>query len=163
RRALSPAQMQSIHLLGDPTRLAVTPPELLRSRRFGPFFWTQLLNALNDNVYKNTVVMLFAFGAVGSGALSADTLVNLRPAPFIAPSVLSPATGGGGADKVAKSRLIRIVKLAEVVIMVIGAIGFHLGSQRVLLAVLFLMGTHSAVFGPVKYGILPQHLEEDEL
>jgi 1-acyl-sn-glycerol-3-phosphate acyltransferase len=136
--------------------------ELLRRRRFGPFFWTQLLGALNDNLFKNALVILIAFGAAGS-ALSPDTLVNLAGGIFILPFFLLSATAGQLADKVEKSRIIRAVKLLEIGIMALGAVGFHLRSLALLLAALLLLGVHSTLFGPVKYSILPQHLREEEL
>ena len=135
--------------------------ELLRSRRFGPFFWTQFLGALNDNLFKNALVILFAFDA--TSALAPDTLVNLSAAIFILPFFLFSATAGQAADKFEKARVIRVVKLFEIGIMLLGGVGLALRSQAILLVVLFLMGTHSAVFGPVKYSILPQHLGEQEL
>ncbi len=135
---------------------------LLRTRRFAPFFWTQFQGALNDNVFKNALVILFAFGAGGS-TLSTDTLVNLAGGIFILPFFLFSATAGQLADKLEKSRIIRAVKLLEIGIMSVAAVGFAFGSVAVLLAALFLMGVHSTLFGPVKYSILPQHLREEEL
>ncbi|HXJ33183.1 MAG TPA: MFS transporter [Candidatus Eisenbacteria bacterium] len=136
--------------------------ELLRTRRFAPFFWTQFLGALNDNLFKNALVILFAFGAAES-ALSTDVLVNLAAGVFIFPFFVFSATSGQLADKLEKSRIIRAVKLLEIGIMCVGAIGFQLRSVPVLLVALFAMGVHSTLFGPVKYSILPQHLREDEL
>ena len=136
--------------------------QLLRARRFGPFFWTQLLGAFNDNLFKNALVILFAFGA-GEAALSTDTLVNLAGGVFILPFFLFSATAGQLAGKFEKTRIIRAVKLLEIGIMALAAVGFFLRSVTVLLVALFLMGLHSTLFGPVKYSILPQHLREEEL
>ena len=135
---------------------------LLRARRFGPFFWTQFLGALNDNLFKNALVILFAFQASGV-AFSTNTLVNLATGLLTLPFFLFSATAGQIADKVDKARIIRTVKVFEIAIMLLGALGLHLHSVPLLLGVVFLMGTHSAVFGPVKYSILPQHLRADEL
>jgi 1-acyl-sn-glycerol-3-phosphate acyltransferase len=135
---------------------------LLRSRRFAPFFWTQFLGALNDNVFKNALVILFAFG-VAASTLSPDVLVNLAGGIFVLPFFLFSATAGQLADKLEKTRIIRAVKLLEIGIMCFGAIGFALRSVPLLLAALFLMGVHSTLFGPVKFSILPQHLAEEEL
>jgi 1-acyl-sn-glycerol-3-phosphate acyltransferase len=135
---------------------------LLRSRRFGPFFVTQFLGALNDNLFKNALVILFAFQVTGA-AFSTNTLVNLATGLLTVPFFLFSATAGQIADKVEKSRIIRVVKLFEIAIMLLGALGLRLHSVPMLLGVVFLMGTHSAFFGPVKYSILPQHLREDEL
>jgi 1-acyl-sn-glycerol-3-phosphate acyltransferase len=135
---------------------------LLRARRFAPFFWTQFLGALNDNVFKNALVILFAFGAA-SAALDPTVLVNLAGGVFILPFFLFSATAGQLADKLEKTRIIRAVKLLEIAIMCVGAVGFWLRSAVVLLTALFAMGVHSTLFGPVKYSILPQHLRDDEL
>src|SRR3989454_4256103 len=135
---------------------------LLRARRFGPFFWTQFLGALNDNLFKNALVILFAFRMSGV-AFSENTLVNLSTGLLTLPFFLFSASAGQIADKFDKARIIRLVKLFEIGIMLLGAAGLRLHSVPLLLAVVFLMGTHSAVFGPVKYSILPQHLHADEL
>jgi 1-acyl-sn-glycerol-3-phosphate acyltransferase len=135
---------------------------LLRGRRFAPFFWTQFLGALNDNLFKNGLVILFAFGAA-TAAVSTDTLINLAGGVFILPFFLFSATSGQVAARFEKTRIIRAVKLLEIAIMSIGAVGFGLRSVTILLGALFLMGVHSTLFGPVKYSILPQHLRESEL
>ncbi|HXZ55611.1 MAG TPA: MFS transporter [Burkholderiales bacterium] len=137
--------------------------ELLKQRRFLPFFVTQFLGAFNDNVYKNALVILVAFHAASLSALSAATLSNLAQAIFILPFFLFSATAGQIADKLEKSRLMRWVKLAEVGIMAIGAAGLYLRNLTLLMTALFLMGLHSTVFGPVKYSYLPQHLNEAEI
>ena len=137
--------------------------QLLRERRFAPFFWTQFLGAGNDNIYKNALVIFVAFQAATLTTLSANDLVNIAAAVFIAPFVLFSATSGQLADKFEKSRLIRLIKLLEIGIMVVGAIGFYRRSLLLLFIALALMGVHSTLFGPVKYAILPQHLRSDEL
>ena len=137
--------------------------ELLRQRRFAPFFWTQFLGAANDNVLKNALVIFVAFQAAAASALDANTLVNLAGAIFIAPFVLLSASAGQLADKLEKSRLIRAIKLFEIAIMAIALAGFWRRDLGVLFAALALMGIHSTLFGPVKYAILPQHLAPDEL
>jgi 1-acyl-sn-glycerol-3-phosphate acyltransferase len=136
---------------------------LLGQRRFAPFFLTQFLGAFNDNVYKNALVILAAFHAASLTSLSPDVLVNAAAALFILPFFLFSATAGQLADKYDKARIIRLVKLLEVVIMVIGSLGFIRQSLPLLLGALFLLGLHSAVFGPIKYAILPQTLHEQEL
>ena len=137
--------------------------ELLRQRRFAPFFWTQFLGAANDNVYKNALVIFVAYHAAARAALDANTLVNLAAGLFILPFVLLSATAGQLADKYEKSRVIRYIKLFEIAIMVIGLAGFALPSLALLFVALGLMGVHSSLFGPVKYAILPQHLSNEEL
>jgi len=135
---------------------------LLRGERFAPFFWTQFLGALNDNLFKNALVILFAFGGTAT-LVSTDTLINLAGGIFILPFFLFSATSGQLAARFEKTRVIRAVKVLEIAIMCVGVIGFHFRSVTVLLAALFLMGVHSTLFGPVKYSILPQHLAESEL
>ncbi|MHB0852765.1 MFS transporter [Stutzerimonas nitrititolerans] len=134
---------------------------LLGKRRFLPFFVTQLLGAFNDNVFKQALILaiLFRFST------SADTslLVNLCAMLFILPFFLFSALGGQFGEKYEKAWLIRRIKFAEILIMLVGALGLLLGNLPLLLVVLFCMGTQSALFGPVKYSILPQQLHEDEL
>ena len=137
--------------------------DLLRQRRFAPFFWTQFLGAANDNVYKNALVIFVAFHAGSMTAMDPDTLVNLAGAVFIAPFMLLSATGGQLADKFEKSRLIRAIKLLEIAIMLVGFAGFWLRDLVLLFAALALLGVHSTLFGPVKYAILPQKLAPEEL
>ncbi|RPI45291.1 MAG: MFS transporter [Betaproteobacteria bacterium] len=136
---------------------------LLAERRFGPFFATQFLGALNDNVFKNALVIAFTYQAAAWSSLSASSLSNLAQALFILPFFLFSAQAGQLADKFERSRIIRLVKLAEVLIMLLAWVGFALHDLVLLLGALFLMGVHSTVFGPVKYAILPQHLREEEL
>lgn len=137
--------------------------QLLRERRFAPFFWTQFLGAGNDNVYKNALVIFVAFEAVTMTAFSSNDLVNIAAAVFILPFMLFSATAGQLADKYEKSRLIRLIKLFEIAIMIVGAIGFYRRDLMLLFTALGLMGVHSTLFGPVKYAILPQQLRPDEL
>jgi 1-acyl-sn-glycerol-3-phosphate acyltransferase len=137
--------------------------DLLKQRRFAPFFWTQFLGAANDNIYKNALVIFVAYNAAAGAALDANTLVNLAAALFILPFVVLSATAGQLADKYEKSRLIRFIKILEIAIMAIGTVGFVTHSLVLLFAALLLMGVHSTMFGPVKYAILPQSLRPDEL
>ncbi|MBD1571780.1 MFS transporter [Vibrio sp. S17_S38] len=136
---------------------------LLSKRRFLPYFITQFLGAFNDNIFKNTLLLFVAFAASNTLPVSSNTFINLAAGLFILPFFLFSATAGVLADLYEKSKLIRIVKLAEIVIMLLAAIGFLYQSYLTLLILLFLMGTQSAFFGPVKYALLPQHLKEKEL
>ena len=136
--------------------------ELLRAPRLGPLFWTQFLGALNDNLFKNAMVILFAFGATTT-SFSTDVLVNLAGGVFVLPFFLFSATAGQVASRLEKSRIVRAVKLLEIGIMLVGAIGFWAQSVPLLFTALFAIGIHSTFFGPVKYSILPQHLAEEEL
>ncbi|MBO3277219.1 MFS transporter [Pseudomonas schmalbachii] len=134
---------------------------LLGKQRFLPFFITQFLGAFNDNVFKQSLVLAILYHLSVSG--DPNLLVNLCALLFILPFFLFSALGGQFGEKYNKDALMRALKLAEVVIMLVGAAGFLLGSLPLLFLALFSMGTHSALFGPVKYSILPQHLREDEL
>ena len=137
--------------------------QLLRQRRFLPFFGTQFLGAFNDNLFKNALVVLLTFQAAGWTTLDPGILANLAGGLFILPFFLFSATAGQLADKYDKARLARLVKILEMGIMAVAGAGFFLHSLGVLFGALFLLGCHSALFGPVKYAILPQHLEQNEL
>ncbi|MGE4109671.1 MAG: MFS transporter [Burkholderiales bacterium] len=136
---------------------------LLTERRFAPFFGVQFLGAMNDNVFKQALVILLAYQTLSYTTLSTDVLQNVAQALFILPFFLFSATAGQLADKYEKARLIRITVAIELAVMVLGAAGFFMHSLELLLSALFLGGVQSALFGPVKYAILPQHLRENEL
>lgn len=136
---------------------------LLKQRRFGPFFITQFLGALNDNLYKNAMMILLAFKGAAITTMSSDFVIQLSGALFILPFFLFSATAGQLADKFDKARMARVVKLVEIGIMVVGAIGFYTSNLYCLLGALFMMGMHSTIFGPIKYAIIPQHLKPEEL
>ena len=135
---------------------------LLKTKRFAPFFWTQFFGAFNDNVFKNALMALITFGILQAG-LELHSMNNLGAMLFILPFFLFSALAGQLADKYEKSKLIRAVKILEIVIMVLGALCFIYQQTWGLMLLLFLMGTQSAFFGPVKYSIIPQHLHRDEL
>jgi 1-acyl-sn-glycerol-3-phosphate acyltransferase len=135
---------------------------LLGKRRFAPFFWTQALGAFNDNAFRNALVILVAF-QMGLDRHTVSLYTNLAPALFILPFFLFSATAGQLAEKYEKSRIIRYVKLFEIGAMVLAAFGFYTHQTSLLLIVLFLMGLHSTMFGPIKYAILPQALQPAEL
>ncbi len=137
--------------------------DLLKQRRFGPFFGVQFLGAFNDNVYKNALVIMLTFQAASMTTMSSGLLVNLCAGLFILPFFLFSATAGQLADKYEKARITRLVKVFEIVIMVLAALGFYWMNLTLLLVALFMMGMHSTMFGPVKYAYLPQHLTKDEL
>ena len=137
--------------------------KLLSTARFRPFFVTQLLGAFNDNLYKNGLTVFIAFQAAGVSQQDSNTLVNVAAALFILPFFLFSAIAGQLADKYEKSTLIRRIKLLEIAIMVLGAPAFLLQSPAMLVAILFLMGAQSTLFGPVKYSLLPQALRPTEL
>lgn len=143
------------------------PPQsqfhLMRERRFAPFFWTQFFGAFNDNVFKNSLLLWITFGAASAANHDLHLINNLAAGLFILPFFLFSAFAGQLADKFEKTRVIRTIKLAEIGIMCIAVLGFYFQSVAALLLILFLMGTHSAFFGPVKYSIIPQQLKSDEL
>lgn len=135
---------------------------LLGQRRFLPFFITQFLGAFNDNLFKITLVLLVTYSGIYSEG-TINLLANVANGLFILPFFLFSATFGQLADKLEKTILIRAVKLLELAIMLLASVGFYYHNLTLLLSALFLMGTHSTLFGPVKYAILPQHLHRDEL
>ncbi|RMF11807.1 MAG: MFS transporter [Alphaproteobacteria bacterium] len=136
---------------------------LLADRRFLPLFVTQFLGAFNDNLFKNALVILITYRLAALSPVRPEIMVTFAAGFFILPFFLFSATAGQLADKLEKSRLIARIKLAEVLIMIFGVAGLWANDLWLLLGVLFCMGTQSAFFGPLKYGILPQHLTPGEL
>ncbi|QQN38147.1 MFS transporter [Acinetobacter sp. CS-2] len=136
---------------------------LLGTRRFLPMFVTQFFGALNDNVYKQALLLVITYGWISQQTASVSTLNNLAALLFILPYFIFSATAGQIADKYERSQLVRGIKILEIVIMLIGSAGFLLGHLWLLLLALFLMGTHSTFFGPIKYAILPEILKPNEL
>ena len=136
---------------------------LLSTRRFLPMFVTQFLGALNDNVYKQALLLVITYGWINQQSASVSTLNNLAALLFILPYFIFSATAGQIADKYERASLVRGIKILEIIIMLIGSAGFLLGHLWLLLLALFLMGTHSTFFGPIKYAILPEILKPNEL
>ncbi|MER8844869.1 acyl-[ACP]--phospholipid O-acyltransferase [Mesorhizobium australicum] len=133
---------------------------LMLSRRFAPLFWTQFLSAFNDNFLKNTLVFLILFTLAADQAAS---LVTLAGAVFMAPFLLLSALGGEIADRFDKALIARRLKFAEIGAAAVAVVGIALSSIPVLMTALLMFGIISALFGPIKYGILPDHLERKEL
>src|SRR5467141_487163 len=133
---------------------------LLASRRFAPLFWCQFFSAFNDNFLKNALVLLILFKI---GGQAGEALVSLAGAIFIAPFFLLSATGGELADRFDKALVARLLKLAEIGAAAVAVAGFELNSLPLLFVALFLFGVIGALFGPIKYGILPDHLAREEL
>ena len=133
---------------------------LMTSRNFAPLFWTQFLSAFNDNFLKNTLVFLILFQVASGGSAS---LVTLAGAVFMVPFLFLSALGGELADRYDKGWLAQRLKLWEVGAAAIAVIGIALSSVPVLMTALFLFGTISALFGPLKFGILPDHLHTRDL
>ena len=136
---------------------------LMTSRRFVPMFFTQFFGALNDNVFKQALLLVITYGWIQQQSAPVSTLNNLAALLFILPYFFFSATAGQIADKYERSQLVRGIKILEIIIMLIGTAGFLLGNLWLLLFALFLMGTHSTFFGPIKYAILPEILKPNEL
>ena len=136
---------------------------ILKTRRFLPLFITQFMGALNDNIFKNALIILVTFRIAAETGIDGQLWATIAAGIFILPFFLFSATAGRFADKFEKSRLIVIIKIAEIAIMALAALGFDQQNLALLMIVLFLMGTHSTFFGPLKYSILPVHLRTDEL
>ncbi len=136
---------------------------LMASRRFAPFFWTQFSGAFNDNVFRNALLILIAYQSATALPIQSDILINIAAGLFILPFFLFSATAGQLADKYEKSILIRRIKLLEIVIMGCAATAFYFNSYVSLILLLFLMGTQSTFFGPIKYSIIPDHLKSGEI
>ena len=133
---------------------------LFRQKRFCPYFFTQLLGAFNDNLFKTSLLALVAMELVGN---QAKYLNNIGAAAFIVPFVIFSATAGQLADKFNKPTVIRYIKFAEIMITLLICAGFYFHNFGILIAVLCLLGSQSAFFSPVKYSILPEYLTEEEL
>src|SRR3954469_20488631 len=135
---------------------------LLRARRFLPLFATQFLGAFNDSLFKQAVVLFVTYQLYSNPAKEFQ-FSAIAQGLFILPFFLFSALSGQLADDHDKARLIRIIKLAEIGIMVLGGAGIMLANIPLMLAAVGLMGVHSTFFGPIKYAILPQHLRKDEV
>lgn len=128
-----------------------------------PLFLTQFLGAFNDNLFKSALVTLITFDLAAKYGLNAQLLITVVAGLFILPFFLFSSLAGQISDKYEKSRLIRIIKLVEIILMLLTAAAFHFVQMWWLIALLFLMGAQSTFFGPLKYSVLPQLLREDEL
>ena len=133
---------------------------LLRTRRFAPLFWCQFLSAFNDNFVRNILAMLLLFRL---GGAQSGTLITLAIGVFVLPSIVLSALGGEIADANDKARVVRWLKAAEILVQAIAAVGFWFSSLALLYTALFGLGVISALFGPIKAGILPDHLKREEL
>jgi len=136
---------------------------MITDKRFYPFFWTQFFGAFNDNVFKNALVILITFKTFKIADLQTSQIVALCAGLFILPFLLFSTLAGQISEKYPKHEIMVKTKFAEIIIMILGAVGFVLDDIHLLLATLFLMGLQSTFFGPVKYSILPDILETKEL
>ena len=136
---------------------------LLLQRRFAPFFCAQFLGAFNDNLFKTALVTIITYDAASRTDINVGLLNNLIAGLFILPFLIVSATAGQIADKFEKSQLVRMVKILEIIIMLIAAIGWITHSLWILIFAIVAMGLHSTLFGPIKHAYLPQHLAQHEL
>jgi len=130
------------------------------SRRFAPLFWCQFFAAFNDNFLKTALVFLILFR---SGAADAEALITLASAIFIAPYFFLSALGGELADRYDKARVAQWLKFAEIFVAALSVLGYALQSLPILFFALTGLGVIAALFGPIKYGILPDHLRREQL
>ncbi|WP_439544885.1 MFS transporter [Sandarakinorhabdus sp.] len=137
--------------------------QLLATRRFGPLFTVQMLGAFNDNLFRTALIFIVAYDLAAADPARAAMLASAAAGLFILPYFLFSGTAGSIADRRDKADIARLVKLLEIAFMALGWAALAIGSLELALAVVFLMGCHSTLFGPVKYAILPQHLRSHEL
>ncbi len=140
-----------------------TASQLLRTRRFAPLFWTQALGGFNDNLFKQAMALLVAYRAGAGSGLDPASLTAMAGATFVAPFIFLSAFAGSLADRMDKALLARRLKIMEIVVVALAALALVTGNLIGLFAVLFLLGCQAALFGPVKYSLLPAHLEEQDL
>jgi 1-acyl-sn-glycerol-3-phosphate acyltransferase len=136
---------------------------LLGERRFAPFFVAQALAAFNDNLFKNVLVLLATYQTVSYTTIAPEFLANIAAGLFVLPYVLFSGIAGQLSDRYDQTRVLKVVKASEIVIMCIAALGFLQHNIYILLGALFLMGVHSTFFAPAKYGYLPQILHNREI
>lgn len=136
------------------------PSPLMLSRRFAPLFWCQFFAAFNDNFLKTALVFLILFH---SGAADAEALITIASAIFIAPYFFLSALGGELADRYDKARVAQWLKFIEIAVAAVAVLGYTLQSIQILFVALAGFGVIAALFGPIKYGILPDHLARAEL
>ncbi len=137
--------------------------QLFSLRKFRSMFFTQFLGAFNDNVFKQSLLLVLAYTATTKMGVKISTLTNLAAMLFILPFFLFSSLAGQVADKYEKSYLTQAIKILEILIMCLACVGFFFEFYWLLLFALFLLGTHSTFFGPIKYAYLPQVMHKDEL
>ncbi|HSJ43046.1 MAG TPA: MFS transporter [Xanthobacteraceae bacterium] len=136
------------------------PSPLLLSRRFAPLFWCQFFAAFNDNFLKTALVFVILFQ---SDRGDSEALITLASAVFIVPFFFLSALGGQLADRYDKAKVAQRLKFAEIFIAAVAVIGYARSSLPILFVALFAFGVLAALFGPIKYGILPDHLRREQL
>ncbi len=150
-------------MTGADSQATAARSPLLLSRRFLPIFIVQALGAFNDNVFKNAFVSLLTYKLASQMDISLGILLAIASGVFILPFALMAPFAGQIADRVDKARMMRVVKFTEIVMMIGAAVAYHQQSVLSLYILLFFMGAQSAFFGPIKYGVLPQYLAQNEL
>jgi len=158
-----PLQHNRVWTNGGVSAIAAPVLALLSARRFGPLFVTQFLGAFNDNLFKTAFIFAVAFRLRADDPVGAATMATVATGVFILPYFFFSGLAGEIADARDKAAISRGVKLAEIVFMMLGAAALWMGSEVISLVVIGLMRLHSTIFGPVKYAILPQHLDRQEL
>lgn len=139
------------------------PTDLFKTKRFLPLFVTQFFGAFNDNVFKNAFLIWFTYDVAEKLGMNAQFMATVASGLFILPFFMFSALAGSVADKYEKSKLVHIIKIAEIIIMSLSFVGFYFQNINLLLGLIFLMGMHSTFFGPIKYSLLPEHLKDNEL
>lgn len=134
---------------------------ILSEKKFYPTFWTQLLGSLNNNLFKNAFIILLTFKLAQLS--SSKNLILISSGLFILPFFLFSAFAGDLSDKYPKHVLSKNLKLLELLIVILGSIGFVFHLPYLLLFCLFLIGTQASLYGPIKYSILPELLAEEQL
>jgi acyl-[acyl-carrier-protein]-phospholipid O-acyltransferase / long-chain-fatty-acid--[acyl-carrier-protein] ligase len=161
---------KGLGMAADPHKLSTVSPRsahsslmfatLMTTRRFAPLFWCQFFSAFNDNFLKNSLVFLILFKLAGADA---ESLITLAGATLMFPFFILSAIGGEIADRYDKARVAERLKFVEIGVAALAVVGFWLHSIPLLFLALFLFGVIAALFGPIKYGILPDHLTRSEL
>ena len=141
----------------------MTSLKLLLSRRFGPMFTCMALGAFNDNFYKNALIIITTYSLAKQMGMEVGILLNIAGAAFILPFFLFSGIAGEMSDRVAKHQLVRILKITELLLVFVASIALLVQHSWSMLITLFLLGVQAAVFGPVKYSILPELVTKDEL
>src|SRR5271169_1580585 len=140
--------------------MGAMPPPLMLSRRFAPLFWCQFFAAFNENFLKTSLIFLILFR---TAAADAESMITLASAIFIAPYFFLSALGGELAVRHDKARVAQIIKFVEMFVAALAVAGYARGSLPILFSALAGFGVLASLFGPIKYGILPDHLRREQL
>ncbi|MCB0350858.1 MAG: MFS transporter [Bdellovibrionales bacterium] len=136
---------------------------IFKDKKFAPLMWTQFLGALNDNLFKNALVVIITFKGISLWGLAPESIVALAGGVFILPFFLFSSLAGQLSDKFEKSKIARLTKWLEVAVMLVASMGFYFHEFKFLMLALFFMGLQSTFFGPVKYSIIPELIDEKNL